>query len=141
MKLNNQKDSIHNSIIKSMIYSWNYYTMSFPQKSDFSNVQSYVPNGFIELVFLKDLQVYEAVDDQLFKKLPSAFVWGQTKAGSKIVVVGTGQWFEIKLYPWAFELLFEHPAINLPLGGGVPLQDLKNEFKHLSDQILSLIHI
>lgn len=129
-----QNGSIQNGLIKSMIYSWDYFDMSFPTKNDCSDTPYYVPNGFIELVFLKNLQVYEASYNEPLKKLPQAFVWGQTKHGNKIVVAGTGSWFEIKIYPWAFELLFGHSALSLD-SKGTALNDLNQEFGILAEQI------
>lgn len=129
-----KKASFSNPIIQSMVYSWDYFDMSFDQQADFSSMQSYVPNGFIELVFLKNLQVYEAVYDEPFQQLPPSFVWGQTKRGNKVVVTGTGKWFEVKLYPWAFNVLFGHSSASLP-PGSTPLKDLNKGFEQLSEQI------
>ncbi len=129
-----QNGALQNPILNSMVYSWDYFDMSFPENHHFSSTQTYVPNGFIELIFLKHLHVYEALGDEPPKALPQSFVWGQTKQGNRVVVVGSGTWFEIKLFPWAFELLFGHSALSLP-SGGTALRDINQDFDVLSENI------
>ncbi len=117
-----------------MIHSWGYFEMDFADQPDFTNTSSYVPNGFIELVFLNGLQVYEQIKGQSIHKMPQSFVWGQTKWGNRIVTAGKGTWFEIKLYPWAFNLLFDHTTLSIP-AGGTALVDLNPAYEKLVEEI------
>ncbi len=129
-----QKEGLLDPRVQSMIHSWDFFEMDFTLESDFSNTSSNVPNGFIELVFLKDLQIYEKERNKQIKQLPAAFVWGQTKWGSHLITLGRGRWFEVKLHPWAFHLLFDHPAGSLP-SGSTPLEALHKDYERLSEEI------
>lgn len=118
-----------------MVHSWRFFPLDYGRQADFSAPTFNVPNGLIEIVFLQDLQIYEAQKNQLPEQLPAAFVWGQTKTGSRIFTSGMGTWFEVKLYPWAFNLLFGHTTASLP-SGATPLTALHKDFTQLQEQIL-----
>lgn len=128
------KGSIENRLVRSMVYSWDYLNMSFPIKYNHEEAPYFVPNGLIELVFLKNLQVYENQPNKPLQCLSDSFIWGQTKCGSQVIIAGTGTWFEIKIQPWAFELLFGHSAHSLPIRG-IPFSEISKEFELLTTQI------
>lgn len=130
----NHKGEIRNSIIRSMVFSWDYFSMRFPVACKEDEAPFFVPNGFIELVFLKDLEVYEAKINEPLARLPQSFIWGQTKQGNQVVVAGTGSWFEIKIHPWAFELLFGHSANSLS-SSAIVITDIDKKLARLSEQI------
>jgi AraC-like DNA-binding protein len=135
MKLITQpKGEIQNDILNTMIHSWDYFDLDFPLGQSLSNAQFFVPNGFIELIFLKDLHVYEATINQPLKKLPQSFIWGQTKQGNQVAVIGKGVWIEIKIYPWAFELLFGHSANSLS-SCATATRDITKALAPISEQI------
>ena len=129
-----RRNLAQSGIIKSMIHSSDYFEMKFSDHLSLVDAPTYVPNGFIELIFLKNLKAFEVFSDERFEELPQAFVWGQVKQGGKVVLTGEGVWFEIKLYPWAFEVIFGHSAISL-YEGRIPLSELDKEFGVLSEQL------
>lgn len=108
--------------------------MDLPLGQSLANAPFFVPNGFIELIFLKDLQVYETAINQPVKKLSQSFVWGQTKQSNQVAVTGKGAWIEIKIYPWAFELLFGHSANSLS-SCATTITDITKALSPISEQI------
>lgn len=134
MTSDHQNNAVLADSVQALIHSWDYFKLDYPQVVEKVPDQYFVPNGLIELIFLQDLEVYEGAYGQALQKLPSAFVWGQTKHGNRVSIKGSGHWFEIKLYPWAFELLFGHPAESLP-ATGTSFVALSKEFGRLTEQI------
>lgn len=134
MTPDNQSNGSPTGSVQALIHSWDYFKLDYPRIAEKVPEQYFVPNGLIELIFLKDLVVYEGAHAQALQKLPSSFVWGQTKYGNRISIRGSGHWFEVKLYPWAFELLFGHPAKSLP-AVGTSFLHLNKEFERLTEQM------
>ena len=118
-----QREMERQRLIRSMVYLVDHVPMDFASHVDFSRPQATVPNGLIELVYLNNLEIYEALPGEGFQKTPELFVWGQCALGSQLVSAGSGCFMEVKLYPWAFELLFGHSVSSVG-AGQVEMSDL-----------------